>query len=109
MAGFNVAAFYAKTGENDLFVPWGDGKVIIQQINASGRAEEDAYSLKLGYDFATIGAKGLSPYVFHGLYDTPDSWSNPARDGSSGNREPRTARGKGYPASPPAGSPAHYP
>ena len=80
MAGFDVTAFYAKTGDNDLFVPWGDGKVLIQQINASGRAEEDAYALKLGYDFATLGAKGLSAYIFHGFYDTPDSGSHAASD-----------------------------
>ena len=80
MAGFDITAFYAKTGDNDLFVPWGDGKVLIQQINASGRADEDAYALKLGYDFATIGAKGLSAYVFHGIYDAPDSGENAASD-----------------------------
>ncbi len=80
MAGFDLTAFYAKTGDNDLFVPWGDGKVIIQQINASGRAEEDAYALKLGYDFATLGAKGLSAYIFQGLYDTPDSGPHAASD-----------------------------
>ena len=80
VAGFDVTAFYAKTGDNDLFVPWGDGKVLIQQINASGRAEEDAYAVKLGYDFATIGAKGLSAYVFHGIYDTPDSGTHAASD-----------------------------
>ena len=28
-AGFDVTAFYARTGDNDLFVPWGDGKVLI--------------------------------------------------------------------------------
>lgn len=80
VAGFDVTAFYAKTGDNDLFVPWGDGKVLIQQINASGRADEDAYALRLGYDFATIGAKGLSAYVFHALYDTPDSGAHAASD-----------------------------
>lgn len=79
-AGFDVTAFYARTGDNDLFVPWGDGKVLIQQINASGRAEEDAYALKLGYDFATIGVKGLSAYVFQGLYDAPDSGAHAASD-----------------------------
>ncbi len=80
VAGFDVTAFYAKTGDNDLFVPWGDGKVLIQQINAAGRADEDAYALRLGYDFAVLGAKGLSAYVFHGLYDSPDSGSHAASD-----------------------------
>ena len=80
IAGFDVTAFYAKTGDDDLFVPWGDGKVLIQQINASGRADENAYALKLGYDFGTLGLKGLSAYVFQGLYDTPDSGTNAASD-----------------------------
>ena len=80
IAGFDVTAFYAKTGDDDLFVPWGDGKVLIQQINASGRADENAYALRLGYDFGTIGATGLSAYVFHGLYDTPDSGTHAASD-----------------------------
>ncbi len=80
IAGFDVTAFYAKTGDDDLFVPWGDGKVLIQQINASGRADENAYALKLGYDFGTLGLKGLSAYVFQGLYDTPDSGTHAASD-----------------------------
>lgn len=80
MAGFDVTAFYAKTGDNDLFVPWGDGKVFIQQINAAGRADENAYALKVGYDFATIGVKGLSAYIFHAIYDTPDSGPHAASD-----------------------------
>lgn len=80
MAGFDVTAFYAKTGDNDVFVPWGDGKVLIQQINASGRADEDAYALKVGYDFATLGANGLSAYIFHGFYDTPGAGTHAASD-----------------------------
>lgn len=68
--GFHVAAFYAKTGDDELYVPWGDEKVIIQQINAAGRANETAYALRIAYDFAQIGVKGLNAYLFHAYYDT---------------------------------------
>lgn len=78
--GFDVTGFYAKTGDDDLFVPWGDGKVIIQQVLAAGRAEEDAYALKVGYDFSKIGLNGLSAYAFHTIYDTPESGSNASMD-----------------------------
>lgn len=67
--GFNIAAYYAKTGDDELYVPWGDEKVIIQQINAAGRADEEAYALRVEYDFSKIGIKGLSAYVFHTYYD----------------------------------------
>lgn len=68
--GFNVMAFYAKTGDDELYVPWGDEKVIIQQINAAGRADETAYALRVAYDFGQIGIKGLNAYIFHAYYDT---------------------------------------
>ncbi|MBJ7220996.1 MULTISPECIES: OprD family outer membrane porin [unclassified Brenneria] len=68
--GFNVAAFYAKTGDDELYTPWGDERVIIQQVNAAGRADETAYALRVAYDFSQIGIKGLSAYVFHAYYDT---------------------------------------
>ncbi|ADD69381.1 outer membrane porin [Denitrovibrio acetiphilus DSM 12809] len=78
--GFSVTGYYAYTGDDDLFVPWGDGKVLIQQIMASGRAEENAYALKVNYDFGKLGLKGLSAYVFHAIYDTPESGSNASSD-----------------------------
>lgn len=71
--GFDLTAFYARTEDDPVFAPWGDGKVLIQQINASGRADENAYAIKLGYDFANLGAPGLSAYVFQGLYDVDDA------------------------------------
>lgn len=70
--GFDLTAYYAKTGSDAVFAPWGDGKVLIQQINASGRADEDAYALKLGYDLGSIGLQGFSAYVFHGIYDVDE-------------------------------------
>ncbi len=71
--GLNVTGFYAKTGDDGLVLPWGDEKVIIQQILASGRADEKAYAAKIAYDFSQIGLKGLSAYVFHAEYDVPTS------------------------------------
>jgi len=70
--GFDLTAFYARTDDDPVFAPWGDGKVIIQQINASGRADEDTYAAKLNYDFTDLGAAGLSAYVFYGYYDVDD-------------------------------------
>lgn len=71
--GLNVTGFYAKTGDDGLVLPWGDEKVIIQQILASGRADEKAYAAKIAYDFSQIGLKGLSAYVYHAEYDVPTS------------------------------------
>jgi len=71
--GFNVTGFYAKTGDDGLVLPWGDEKVIIQQILASGRADEKAYAAKIAYDFSQLGLKGLSAYVYHAEYDVPSS------------------------------------
>ncbi len=73
--GFDLTAFYAKTGDQSIYDPWGYGKILIQQIVNSGdsfngdREDEDAYAVKLAYDFGAVGAKGLSAYVFHGIYD----------------------------------------
>jgi hypothetical protein len=71
--GLNVTGFYAKTGDDGLVLPWGDEKVIIQQILASGRADEKAYAAKIAYDFSQLGLKGLSAYVYHAEYDVPSS------------------------------------
>ena len=78
--GFTLTGFYAEIGEDSLLAPWGDGKIIKQQIYASGRADEDATALKLEYDFGKIGAKGLSAYVFYSFYDTPESGSTASND-----------------------------
>ena len=80
--GFDLTAFYAKTGDQSIYDPWGYGKIIIQQIVNSGdsvsgdRSDEDAYAAKLSYDFGAVGVKGLSAYVFYALYDAPASTIN---------------------------------
>ena len=71
--GFDLTAFYAKTGDDTIYDPWGYGKIIVQQILTSGgapsgdRSDEDAYAVTLVYDFAALGVKGLSAYVFYGM------------------------------------------
>lgn len=84
--GFDLTAFYAKTGDQSIYDPYGYGKIIIQQVHNSGdggptstlydRGEEDAYAMRLSYDFSAVGVKGLSAYVMHGLYDAPESTIN---------------------------------
>jgi hypothetical protein len=71
--GFDVTAFYAKTGDDGIVAPWGDEKAIIQQVLAAGRAEEKAKALRVSYDFGKLGVKGLSAYVFYTDYDVPAS------------------------------------
>lgn len=75
--GFDLTGFYAKTGDDSIRDPWGYGKVIIQQVRNSGdelagdRGDEDAYAVRLSYDFGAVGAKGLNAYVFYAIYDAP--------------------------------------
>ncbi|WP_321532136.1 OprD family outer membrane porin [uncultured Desulfuromonas sp.] len=72
--GFDLTAFYSKTGDDGIVDRWGYNKAIIQQVWHTGiLADEDAYAAKLSYDFANVGAQGLSAYVFHTEYDTHDS------------------------------------
>lgn len=80
--GFDLTAFYAKTGDDSILDNWGYGKIIIQQVVNSGdslsgdRSDEDAYALRLSYDFSKAGVKGLNAYVFHTIYDAPASTIN---------------------------------
>lgn len=71
--GFDITAFYAKTGDDGIVAPWGDEKAIIQQVLAAGRAEETATAVRVSYDFGKLGVKGLSAYVFYSDYDVPAS------------------------------------
>ncbi|MFV0436554.1 MAG: OprD family outer membrane porin [Desulfopila sp.] len=67
--GFDLTLFYTRTDDDPVFAPWGDSKVMIQQILASGRADENAYGARLIYDFGRLGIDGLSTYIFYGYYD----------------------------------------
>ncbi|MCG9757300.1 OprD family porin [Shewanella insulae] len=72
-AGLNLTYMYAKTGDDTVLTPWGDDKVVIQQVNQSARANETVNALRAAYDFDKLGAKGLSAYVFYGDFDVPES------------------------------------
>ncbi|MGL5906594.1 MAG: OprD family outer membrane porin [Shewanella sp.] len=73
LAGMDLTYMYAKTGDDTVLTPWGDDKVVIQQVYQSALAGEEVNALKLEYDFGQVGAKGLSAYAFYGNYDSPES------------------------------------
>ncbi len=70
--GISLNAYYAKTGDTNLLTPWGDSRVINQQVLASQFAKEEAIAAKIGYDFGQLGLKGLSAYVLYGVYNAPE-------------------------------------
>ncbi len=72
-AGADVTFMYAKTGDDTILAPWGDDKVVIQQVYQSARAEEEVYAVRVGYDFGKLGVNGLTAYTFYGEYDAPES------------------------------------
>lgn len=74
-SGFDATVKYVKTGDGDVVAPFGDNKVIIQQVIQSTRANEDAYGAQLAYRFAPSSAlNGMSAYV---------NWANYTIDGDS--------------------------
>ncbi|ABM23409.1 MULTISPECIES: OprD family outer membrane porin [Shewanella] len=70
-AGTDITYIYAKTGDDTVLTPWGDEKVVIQQVNQSARADEEVNALKVAYDFEKVGMSGLEAYAFYGQYDVP--------------------------------------
>ena len=73
--GFDATVKYVSTGDGDVVAPFGDNKVIIQQVVQSTRANEDGYGLQLAYRFAPDSAlSGVSTYVY---------WANYEIDGDS--------------------------
>ncbi|WP_076538236.1 OprD family outer membrane porin [Shewanella sp. UCD-KL21] len=67
--GFDATVKYVKTGDGDIVAPFGDDKVIIQQVVQSSRANEDAYGAQLAYHFAPSSAlNGVSAYVNYASY-----------------------------------------
>ncbi|KFZ37640.1 porin [Shewanella mangrovi] len=75
-AGADLTLFYAETGDQGLLAPWGDEKVVIQQVYQCTRGQEDVYAARLNYDFSKAGVDGLSAYVFYGDYDVPEGMGN---------------------------------
>lgn len=75
-AGADLTLYYAETGDQSLLAPWGDEKVVIQQVYQCTRGQEDVYGARLNYDFSKVGAEGLSAYVFYADYDVPTGMGN---------------------------------
>lgn len=74
-SGFDATVKYVKTGDGDIVAPFGDNKVIIQQVVQSSRANEDAYGAQLAYRFAPSSAlNGVSAYL---------NWASYQIDGDS--------------------------
>lgn len=74
-SGFDATVKYVKTGDGNIIAPFGDNKVIIQQIIQSTRANEDAYGAQLAYRFAPSSTlNGVSAYL---------NWASYQVDGDS--------------------------
>lgn len=71
LAGADITYMYAKTGDDTLLTPWGDDKVVIQQVYQSARGKEEVNALRLAYDFEKLGLNGLEAYAFYGQYEVP--------------------------------------
>lgn len=68
--GFDATVKYAKTGDGYIVAPFGDDKVVIQQVHQSARANEDVYAGQLAYSFAKDSAlSGVSAYVNYANYE----------------------------------------
>lgn len=70
--GLNTALIYARTGDDAMFTPWGDSNVIQQQVYGTGRGKDNAYGVKLAYDFARLGLQGLSASALYASYQSVD-------------------------------------
>lgn len=69
-SGFDATVKYVTTGEGNVVAPFGDDKVVIQQVHQSGRANEDVYAGQLAYRFAKDSAlNGVSAYVNYANYE----------------------------------------
>ena len=73
VGSWDINIYYAKTGNNSIIMPWGNRKIIVQQINACTRAHEEAYGARVFYNFSHMGIKGLIFGVSYINYDTPET------------------------------------
>ncbi len=76
-----TAAFTSTRPDHDIVNPWGSYPVytsIMEEDN--DRAGEDTWLAGLSYDFAWLGAKGLSAYTLHTFSRTPDSGTHASPD-----------------------------
>jgi len=85
--GAKLSFYFSTNGSDDLLVPFGESEIISLQVNGGFRAEEDAYMLKLDYDFGNIGVDGLSALALYSSFGTPDSGGNASPDATEINLE----------------------
>ncbi len=78
--GAKLTLLYGQIGDDSLNDPFGGDYAILMQTKWIERAEEEAWGIKLDYDFTNLGVKGLSMYIFHSEFDTPDSGENVSTD-----------------------------
>lgn len=80
--GFTFYLAYNSVGDGSAALyPWGGCPQYSSiQIFDGNRADEKTVLGKLAYDFGRLGIKGLSAYVLHAQYDTPDSGVNASPD-----------------------------
>ena len=78
--GATLSVYYGTNGSDDLRVPFGNSKIISLQVLELDRADEDAYAIKLGYAFDSLGLEGLGARVIYGSFDTPDNGANASPD-----------------------------
>ena len=78
--GATLSLYYGTNGSDDLRVPFGNSKIISLQVLELDRADEDAYAIKLGYAFDSLGLEGLGANVIYGSFDTPDTGANASPD-----------------------------
>ena len=78
--GFTVTLAYSEIGNQDINYPWGFDYIISLQVNEIHRADETGILAKLGYDFRTIGIKGLDASMLYMDFDTPENGTNASPD-----------------------------
>lgn len=70
---WSLVLYGQQNGDDAPIEPFGHRRACTMQANWSHYAEEQAYLVKLGYDFGSLGVEGLSTYVRYGVFDTPDA------------------------------------
>lgn len=78
--GAKLTVYFGTNGSDDLRAPFGNSKIISLQVLELDRADEDAYAIKLGYDFDFLGLEGLGANILYGSFDTPDTGANASPD-----------------------------
>ena len=78
--GAKLSLYYGQVGDDMVNNPFGGDYVVILQTKWLERAEEKVWGVRADYDFARLGVKGLSLYLFYADFDTPDTGDNASTD-----------------------------